>query len=390
MSSKTTLFKSLFLGGCAILTLTACAGYEESFYSYDHPADNYYQSDKANIDNYSQYYQNQKPSHTAVIGSTNKVSKPHDIDIAYSEPAAAPQISASVPQAQFIPEGSVAKAPATPAMIGSAAPAPTPVTAPTKDFMITGCPSFDILPDMRAISFFKGGNTSKLVADATIQEIRGSCSMGNNTLEVSLKMLLDARIGDYGRYQTNPTDEELQSYPYFVALINKATGDVEYKKIFAAIVRFPSNTAHQNEYEDITAYIPVPTGQDINNYALNIGFQLNSEQLNYNRGTMMSSAVPVAVAAPAPSIAPMASAAPANNTFMTEPVPAATAPAQINIDVENSASVTAMPASAAPSTLPSYAAANNTSMASGHRFLQNRPRVSQDPLKDAYSDTLVK
>jgi hypothetical protein len=265
--------------------------------------------------------------------------------------------------------------------------APAPMAAP-QDFMISGCPSFDILPDMRSISFFKGGNTSQLVADATIQEVRGSCTMGNNTLEVNLKMLIEARIGEFGRYQTDPSAEELQSYPYFVALVNKATGDIEFKKIFAAIVRFPANTGVQSEYETINAYIPIPTDQSIDNYALNVGFQLNGEQLNFNRN-MMSTATPVAVAPSTPTIAPMGSE---QSSFIAAPAPAASG-AAISIEVEGDTAMAPAPTRVMPATeqamVPNYSSASNTSLTSGKRFLRNRPRVSQDPLNDTYGDTQV-
>lgn len=451
MTSTSKTLRSIILCSCAIMALSACdtktegpfASYQHSsenyqneygddakqldanaFASYEHSSENF-QDDGQSRHNVAKFdnesgMSSEKPvpsysidvepaSNDVAMISNNKAPTPAPEAKFVSEPAT---MSATAPS----PAPTTAPAPApAPAMIGSdagvaepnlppmvATPVATPVAPalPTSPFAnnIVGCPQLEIYPDMNSISFFKGGDKTKLIASASIGDLRGACNVRNNTLELDLKMLVDARMGQHGRYQTDPMAEELQSYPYYVALINKVTAEVEYKKIFASIVRFPAKQMVQSKYEDVFINIPLPTGQTKDGYILNIGFQLTPEQLDHNRGVLSPTAKPAipTEAVPVATVQTTAPAKPIGEMATMKPMPAQEGNVFVAPETANNIpdTMTEMPVSNTdiPVSIEMDSPTMTTSTArpmENRRFLRGRPRVSVDPLDDAYTGTMV-
>lgn len=277
-----------------------------------------------------------------------------------------------------------------PAPAPQAAPMP-PVASAYPDFVTMGCPTFDVHPEMKSITFFKNNDPRQLIASSSIKDVRGSCTTSADGLDLDLDLVMDAQIGAAGRYQTDPKAEELQSYPYFIALIDRA-GNVQFKKIYAAIIRFPAGGSTTTQIERVRQFIPLPQGTTAQDFTLSMGYQLNPDQLNYNRGMSTSSAAPMAPApmpartaavTPAPGMAPVMDEAPARGAIPSM-VPVAPAAAEAQTAAVPMPAQAAAPAYTPAYTAPAYdtasAAPSNTPRV-GH-FLSNRPRVSQNPLAE--------
>lgn len=335
------------------------------------------------------------PAESVGSANGNYTDKGYSLSVSPAPEAApvamdpAPQQTAGI---DFVPsEPAPAAAPAAAAPVA-------PAVSNYPDFVTMGCPTFDVHPEMKSITFFKNNDPRQLIASSSIKDVRGSCTTSADGLDLDLDLVMDAQIGSAGRYQTDPKAEELQSYPYFIALIDRS-GNVQFKKIYAAIIRFPAGGSTTTQIERVRQFIPLPQGATAQDFTLSMGYQLNPDQLNYNRGMGSSAAVPAQMApsvapartamAPASGMAPVMDEAPtrgaipsmvpvaAEDAAMAAPAPAAAAPAY-----------TPAPAPAyaepAPAAAPAYATASaapsNAPRAGG--LLSNRPRVSHNPLAE--------
>ncbi len=314
--------------------------------------------------------------------------------------------SISTSDIQFVP--SDAPAAATPAA-PQAAPERTNIHETYPDLVTFGCPTFDIHPEMRSITFFKGGDTTQLIANSSLKDVRGSCKIGADGIELDLDLVMSATIGNAGHYQSDPNAEELQSYPYFIALID-TSGNVQFKKIYAAIVRFPVRANATTQVEKVRQFIPMPQGTTARDFTISLGYQLNPDQLSYNRGQVIDTRAirqdqqsraqnqdtPRYMRPQATPIVEPATTTPVATTAPVAPAPAQAPQGVYVADSERGAipEMVDIPLATAPE--PSYAASaptDSTPRALAQpqqdvseaptrksRFLGDRPRLSENPL----------
>lgn len=176
------------------------------------------------------------------------------------------------------------------ANISAASAAHTPISSASAAHtpgVPDGCPIVEVLPDTRSITYFEEGATSalgKMTARASIQDIRGGCEYGENSVVVDIDMIMRGHITKEARYEGREDLEAFMTFPYFIAVMD-ANGNMIDKKIMATAMRFQPNMPDLDHAEKITQTIPL---EDIglgSRYTIATGFQLNRQQLDYNRGT---------------------------------------------------------------------------------------------------------
>lgn len=171
---------------------------------------------------------------------------------------------------------------------GEATPDATsePSTASSADGPPEDCPSVEVLPDTRSITYFddpEGKANGKMIASASLVDIRGGCDYAPNGVSVDIDMIMKGKITHRGRYEGRDDLEAFMTFPYFVAIMGP-DGKLIDKKIMATAMRFKPKVDDLDHAEKITQTIPLPDITQGPKYTITIGFQLNRAQLDYNRG----------------------------------------------------------------------------------------------------------
>lgn len=222
------------------------------------------------------------------------------------EPAPAPapqQVAAAVPQpqpAQPQPIQQPVQQPSPedqPAVAATAQAAPVtfenagpPVSFDEGEPILTqqaGCPIVEIMPSARSITYFENEMSGRMVARAAITEIRGGCEYKPNGMEIDLDIIMKGRISELGRFEGQEDMEAFMTFPYFVSVSTPQGLPVD-KQILATAMRFKPMVDDLDHAEKITQFIPLDDPKQGPNYKILIGFQLNREQLEYNRAVNLN------------------------------------------------------------------------------------------------------
>jgi len=222
---------------------------------------------------------------------------------------------------------------------------PQPKGAPTQ------CPAVEVLPATKSITYFDGPEgkpSGAMIARASLVDIRGGCDYTDNSVVVDIDMIMQGKITNKGRFDGRRDLEAFMTFPYFVAVM-APDGHMVDKKIMATAMRFKPDVDDLDHAEKITQTIPLPNIAQGGKYTITLGFQLNRQQLEYNRGQIGSeqpAEKPAAVKkAPAKKAAvkteekkaeavtpPPATTVPPTATALTTPAVAPTAPATAATD----------------------------------------------------------
>jgi len=189
-----------------------------------------------------------------------------------------------------------------------------PELAPPADIAIKAnipdkCPGIEVLPDTKSITYFEGDHIgSAITARAQLVDIKGGCDYSKDSVIVDLDMIMKGHITDKGRYDGRKDLEAFMTFPYFVAVMDP-DGKLIDKKIMATAMRFQPSIDDLDHAEKITQTIPLKDVSLGSKYTITLGFQLNRQQLDYNRGVV--SAIPAVTPASIPEEKPAAEAKPA-------------------------------------------------------------------------------
>lgn len=183
-----------------------------------------------------------------------------------------------------------------------------------KTALHTTCPEVHIVDELASITEFTKRNStssSDLVTKVDISALESTCARGEKSISVDLKLAFQGHLGPQGRARGN--DVPFFSHPYFVA-ITAPNGDILAKEVFAASINYEPGEDTHTYHESLRQIIPVKYETTAPRYKVLVGFQLNNDQLAYNReqiklakeaerkGTPLGSIFsPAEVAAPAAS-----------------------------------------------------------------------------------------
>lgn len=144
------------------------------------------------------------------------------------------------------------------------------------------CPPAFVVDDLSMFNEYatKSTRDSQLQSKATAIISSNKCSYKNKSVTVDTVLDFTATLGPKGRLHHK--DNPVYSYPFFVAITGR-DGKIMAKQLFAASVSFEDGANEGNYTEKLRQVIPVKDADDGINYAVMIGFQLEEDQLNYNR-----------------------------------------------------------------------------------------------------------
>lgn len=143
------------------------------------------------------------------------------------------------------------------------------------------CPTVLILADAEHFTQFRPGrgrDVTDIVAEGDIIGFKGSCEFGkkNATLEMTLSVSFSLARGA-------ANSNAVVEFPYFVA-VPSMYPDPAGKAVIPASVQFPGNLS-KVRYSDEELQLSLPLGDGLAgaSYEVIIGFQLDEDQLAYNR-----------------------------------------------------------------------------------------------------------
>ena len=145
------------------------------------------------------------------------------------------------------------------------------------------CPNIVIVKDTAELTTFRPGpgrDLTDVVLDARIDRFDGECETdlepgGSGQVNVDLQLFFEAVRGP-------ANDTRAGKFSYYVA-IGDSTGRILAKKVFDTAFEFEGNRNRVGGAEKLTQEIPLKSGDLGEDFDIFIGFQLNPEQLDYNR-----------------------------------------------------------------------------------------------------------
>ena len=138
------------------------------------------------------------------------------------------------------------------------------------------CPAITTVPDLQTlVTVVPGPNGAAVQSSGRINTATVTCDREGDTGVVATVALELAAL------RTTPAVGSV-TLPYFVALAD-STGNVLGKQQFALTLNFEPDAPVVRTDDSITVHLPLKNPQLANIYTIVVGFQLNQQQLDYNR-----------------------------------------------------------------------------------------------------------
>lgn len=147
----------------------------------------------------------------------------------------------------------------------------------------TECAQINIVDDLRFLSEFSDPDTqdeANLISRANIKKVETDCTFKDKSMTVDLTVHFEGYLGDHAKQHRMRSP--YFSYPFFVAILSPSD-EILAKEIFSAAFNYSNNNAQTVHIEKIRQIIPLRNASDRNRYKIMLGFQLEKEQLAYNR-----------------------------------------------------------------------------------------------------------
>ena len=139
------------------------------------------------------------------------------------------------------------------------------------------CPNFLVLGDAEKMTRFRAGpgrDITDVEFRAAIIDFRGTCQHTDSTVEAEFFIEIVVQRGPANRARE-------ASFEYFVAIPRFHPAPAG-KKTFPVKVSFEDKATRLFYRDEITIEIPLASGEIGANYDVYLGFQLDSDQLEYN------------------------------------------------------------------------------------------------------------
>lgn len=143
------------------------------------------------------------------------------------------------------------------------------------------CPPIRIMQDLKQLVQFENAGApdpDKKLSEIEIESVSGSCSAEEQALALKIDITFDGAVAAKGRAKGQSAANF--SYPYFVAVTDE-DGKILAKEIFAASLTYSPGQDTIKQIETINQLLP--KAADAGEYTVLLGFQLNADQLEYNR-----------------------------------------------------------------------------------------------------------
>ncbi len=186
---------------------------------------------------------------------------------------------------------------------------PTPQAEAT--LQQSSCPAVVIIPELSLLTQFAGGQSHSANSEQVrtrFDRASAQCRNSTSMVEVVLSLNFTSALGPAGI-----KDSKVQANyvaPYFVSVVSE-TGEIISKDVFALSLVFPKGQTNIMATETLRQTIPLSSTLSPATYRIMIGFQLDGNDLLYNRSMNLPPVnVDVQDVSPAPTLktpAPQAS-----------------------------------------------------------------------------------
>lgn len=148
-----------------------------------------------------------------------------------------------------------------------------------------GCPAISIMPDLKSLVEFRDPQNplpANLISEFNMVGVQSECTQKGDQLAMEIQVVFTGKLGP--KAKANKADKPSFAYPYFIAVTETDTGSVVAKEVFAASVSYGADQKDVKQIETITQNLPIKSKEDLRKYRVMVGFQLDENQLAYNRG----------------------------------------------------------------------------------------------------------
>ena len=160
------------------------------------------------------------------------------------------------------------------------------------------CPEIRIVPDLNRVHQFTDAAKSSpdhAISSIRMSDVEGECRLIDNNMIVDMTLSFEGKAGPKARIK--PADKPSFAYPYFIAVTNNQ-GSIIAKEIFAVTMAYEKGKTERSYTETVRQIIPL-NDTSLKNYKVLIGFQLNEQELAYNRAIPATPQPETAVVEPA-------------------------------------------------------------------------------------------
>ncbi len=133
------------------------------------------------------------------------------------------------------------------------------------------CPNTSFVRDTSTITEFKD---DKIISKAALKDLSGTCSYKKGVIKVKTSLEIYAELAP-------GIEQDKLEYPYFIALLD-GNDNILNKKTFIAELETDAKIGSLI-IEDNNFTFPLESSNNIKNYSIIFGFDLNKQQLKYNR-----------------------------------------------------------------------------------------------------------
>ncbi len=139
------------------------------------------------------------------------------------------------------------------------------------------CPVTGITTDLGNLTQFRD---NEIISETIIASVKPDCTKDDKAVTVRLAIDFKGRLGPAG--MKDAKTEASYSIPYLVAVVNPK-GEIISKDIFAITMVYKNGQTEQSFPDLLEQVIPLPEGTKPADYKIMLGFQLNDQELAYNR-----------------------------------------------------------------------------------------------------------
>lgn len=120
-----------------------------------------------------------------------------------------------------------------------------------------------------------GEDPTNVVFEAEIGDLAGTCIYDDTEISVDMQIQIIASRGPAA------TDDSA-GFNYFVA-VTRTDKTILARETFDAVIELPGNQTRNEIIDEIEQTIPIPEGGSGANLVIVVGFEMTSEELEYNR-----------------------------------------------------------------------------------------------------------
>lgn len=178
-------------------------------------------------------------------------------------------------------------------MVDSISAIPTTVKTATvkpagaEEFIIQGnCPKTEIVQELSGYSQFippEATTEDRLIARAHVTSIEGTCAASERSTTVDIKLAFRGVAGPQTTYTAG--DAASYNFPFFVAITGPG-GNILAKEVFSATMDFAPGDNILTYEETLRQIIPLTSPEMAKKHKILVGFQLDQQQLEYNRAIL--------------------------------------------------------------------------------------------------------